>query len=232
MTTSELQGIPKRLGPRGGNPATARHPAPAHRPILRLLPRSVDPLGHTRPHARGAGQRDRVHAPLHRPSRPASELRSLRAGRCPGGSPARAGACVSHGPLRRSRAGGIHPRRGRSGLAARRPGTPRGRLCRSFLSEDWEAAALALEQFLNAPDPDPLLPAPASDASPTATLAPREREVLTPVAAGRRNREIAEALNIAPATVTRHVSNLLAKTGLSNRTELATYAATHGLSGN
>jgi class 3 adenylate cyclase len=57
----------------------------------------------------------------------------------------------------------------------------------------------------------------------------REVEVLQQLAQGKSNAEIAEALVIAPATVARHVSNILNKTGLANRTEAAAYAATHGL---
>ncbi len=49
------------------------------------------------------------------------------------------------------------------------------------------------------------------------------------IAAGETNVEIAEALVISPATVTRHVSNILNKTNLSNRTELARYATEHDL---
>jgi DNA-binding CsgD family transcriptional regulator/pimeloyl-ACP methyl ester carboxylesterase len=60
-------------------------------------------------------------------------------------------------------------------------------------------------------------------------LTPRELEVLARVAIGRRNTEIAAQLTISPATVTRHISNIFNKTGLSNRTELAHYAAEHGL---
>jgi pimeloyl-ACP methyl ester carboxylesterase/DNA-binding CsgD family transcriptional regulator len=56
-------------------------------------------------------------------------------------------------------------------------------------------------------------------------LTGRELEVLRLVASGKRNVEIAETLVISPATVTRHVSNILKKTVLSNRTELARYAA-------
>ena len=67
---------------------------------------------------------------------------------------------------------------------------------------------------------------PADEALP---LSPREREVLRLIAAGRTNAAIAADLVIAPGTVARHVSNMLAKTGCSNRVELATYAARHGL---
>ena len=52
-------------------------------------------------------------------------------------------------------------------------------------------------------------------------LTPREREVARLVVAGASNPEIAEALFVARKTVERHVSNILAKTGARNRTELA-----------
>ncbi|MGH2774809.1 MAG: LuxR C-terminal-related transcriptional regulator [Actinomycetota bacterium] len=53
------------------------------------------------------------------------------------------------------------------------------------------------------------------------SLSPREREVARLVVAGASNPEIAEALFIARKTVERHVSNILAKSGARNRTELA-----------
>ena len=60
-------------------------------------------------------------------------------------------------------------------------------------------------------------------------LSSRELEVLRLVASGKRNHEIAAELVISPATVTRHVSNIFDKTGLSNRTQLAIYALHRGL---
>jgi DNA-binding CsgD family transcriptional regulator len=101
-----------------------------------------------------------------------------------------------------------------------------------FLSDDWETAAIALEQFLDAPDPDSLPPSAAQIRAAQTLLTPRERDVLRLVVAGQRNRDIVTALNIAPPTVARHVSNLLHKTGCSNRTELARYAADHALTRN
>ena len=53
--------------------------------------------------------------------------------------------------------------------------------------------------------------------------------MLALVAAGKSNADIAEELVISPNTVVRHVSNILAKTGSSNRTEAAVYAARQGL---
>jgi DNA-binding CsgD family transcriptional regulator len=52
-------------------------------------------------------------------------------------------------------------------------------------------------------------------------LTPREREVLTLVAEGRTNRQIAEALFISDKTASVHVSNILAKLGVANRAEAA-----------
>ena len=60
-------------------------------------------------------------------------------------------------------------------------------------------------------------------------LSAREVEVLALLAAGRTNAAIAEALVVSPVTVKRHVSNILNKTALANRTELAAYATEHGL---
>lgn len=57
----------------------------------------------------------------------------------------------------------------------------------------------------------------------------RELEVLGLLARGLRDREIAERLVISPHTVHRHVSNILAKTGLPSRTAAAAYAVRLGL---
>jgi DNA-binding CsgD family transcriptional regulator len=60
-------------------------------------------------------------------------------------------------------------------------------------------------------------------------LTPREAEVLALVAAGRSNRQIAQALFISPKTVSVHVSNLLAKLGVAGRVEAAAIAHRLGL---
>jgi two-component system response regulator NreC len=64
---------------------------------------------------------------------------------------------------------------------------------------------------------------------PIAALTPRELEVLTCVAEGQTNREIAESLVISPKTVDRHRENIMAKLSLHNRSELVKFAIARGL---
>ncbi|QHY98335.1 Transcriptional regulatory protein LiaR [Streptomyces sp. S4.7] len=70
-------------------------------------------------------------------------------------------------------------------------------------------------------------PAPETDAVSSLGLTPREQDVLRRVADGLSNRQIAEELYISPKTASVHVSNILAKLGVSGRTEAA--AMTHRL---
>ena len=60
-------------------------------------------------------------------------------------------------------------------------------------------------------------------------LTEREVEVLRLIAAGKTDRDIAEALVIGVRTVSTHVGNILNKVGAANRTEAATYANKLGL---
>jgi DNA-binding NarL/FixJ family response regulator len=55
-------------------------------------------------------------------------------------------------------------------------------------------------------------------------LTPTELKVVQFVARGMANREIADELNVSQRTIESHVSNMLGKTGLHNRTELARWA--------
>ena len=60
-------------------------------------------------------------------------------------------------------------------------------------------------------------------------LTDREREVLVQIALGRSNREIARALIVSEKTIKTHVSNILMKLGLADRTQAALHAVRHGL---
>jgi len=63
----------------------------------------------------------------------------------------------------------------------------------------------------------------------TADLTPREREVLVLIAGGRSNKRIALELGVAEKTVKTHVGHVLAKLGVSDRTQAALWAVRHGL---
>jgi DNA-binding CsgD family transcriptional regulator len=70
---------------------------------------------------------------------------------------------------------------------------------------------------------------PSADDGPLETLSQREREVLTLVAVGMSNREIAERLVISEHTVHRHMTSILRKLALPSRAAAASLAARHGL---
>jgi len=65
---------------------------------------------------------------------------------------------------------------------------------------------------------------PASPGAGLDALTSREREVLAELTHGRSNREIARALRIAEKTVKTHVSSVLAKLGVQDRTQAALLA--------
>ena len=65
--------------------------------------------------------------------------------------------------------------------------------------------------------------------SPRSHLSPRELAVLRLVVGGKRNKEIATALDITEGTVKIHVSNILVKLGVSDRTEAVTAALQRGI---
>jgi DNA-binding NarL/FixJ family response regulator len=71
--------------------------------------------------------------------------------------------------------------------------------------------------------------AEAEAARSPAVLSRREREVVILVARGLSNRQVAGELSISPATVERHVANVLAKLGFHSRAQIAAWAVAHDL---
>jgi DNA-binding NarL/FixJ family response regulator len=74
---------------------------------------------------------------------------------------------------------------------------------------------------------------PGPDARPARPLpdglTAREAEVLSLIAAGRTNAQIAAALVISPSTVKTHINNIFAKAGISDRAQAVHYAYQHEL---
>jgi DNA-binding NarL/FixJ family response regulator len=69
---------------------------------------------------------------------------------------------------------------------------------------------------------------PAASPGPD-RLTPRELDVLRLIAAGMSNKEIAVRLSVTVATVKTHLEHILQKLQVSDRTQAAVYAVTHGL---
>ena len=60
-------------------------------------------------------------------------------------------------------------------------------------------------------------------------LTQREQEILVMLTEGKTNKEIAKQLSLSEGTVRFHVSNILSKLGVNNRTEAASMAIQQGL---
>jgi two-component system, NarL family, response regulator LiaR len=69
----------------------------------------------------------------------------------------------------------------------------------------------------------------AESINPFSELTDREMEVLRHIAAGKNNHEISEVLVISEKTVKTHITNILAKLHLSDRTQAAVYAWQEGI---
>ena len=84
-----------------------------------------------------------------------------------------------------------------------------------------------LEEVLDSPKPTAFTP----DSTPSGigSLTQREREVLTTIAKGYRNKQIAQELGISEVTVRHHLTAIFSKLKVSDRLELLIYAHSHGL---
>jgi NarL family two-component system response regulator LiaR len=90
-------------------------------------------------------------------------------------------------------------------------------------------AAYAGQPALSPEATKALIRAKIGPAMPGSDLSARELEVLTLIAQGMNNDEIAELLAISPATVRHHVSACLQKLGAANRAQAAVLATKHHL---
>jgi DNA-binding NarL/FixJ family response regulator len=80
---------------------------------------------------------------------------------------------------------------------------------------DPEMTEKLFERLRSGPKSDPLL----------ARLSDQEREIVSHIAEGKTNKQIADDMFLAEKTVKNYVSNLLAKMGMSRRSEAAAYVA-------
>ena len=160
-----------------------------------------------------AGRRDRGDAPDPRTLAGHARSSSSRASptttpSCRPSAPAPPATCSRTSSRRSS------PRRSGPCTPARRCSRPRSRRCSSSSSRPRTARGR-----------------PRRGARERAHLTPRELEVLAELARGRANKAIAFELGVSERTVKTHVSNILGKLGLSDRTQAAVYAVEHGLVG-
>ena len=97
-----------------------------------------------------------------------------------------------------------------------------------FVSKDWSAADVA--RAVRMVGKGMTVFAPRSEPAP-ADLSPREREVLSLIARGATNKEIADDLFLSPHTVKDHTSSLYRKLDVRNRAEAVQRAERLGLTG-
>ena len=91
---------------------------------------------------------------------------------------------------------------------------------------DSHTTAAVMQQFSTALDPARASGAGGRDRNPLST---REREIVSLVAQGYKNKEMAEKMFISEQTVKNHLHNIFDKLGVSDRLELALYAIHRGL---
>ncbi len=84
-----------------------------------------------------------------------------------------------------------------------------------------------LDEVLEVPKPKAAVAEPPAQG--IGSLTQREREVLTTIAKGYRNKQIAQELGISEVTVRHHLTAIFSKLGVSDRLELLIFAHSHGL---
>jgi DNA-binding CsgD family transcriptional regulator len=90
---------------------------------------------------------------------------------------------------------------------------------------DDAAVAFALDASTDA-SPDTVAGIPQEAAEPPpGSLTARELQIVALIVGGRSNKAIAQELFISPATVARHVANIMTKLGFKSRTQIAVWGA-------
>jgi len=113
-----------------------------------------------------------------------------------------------------------------SGAGRISPAAARAAGASGFVSKDWGAPDVLKAIRMVGLGMDVFEPAPPTPAS---SLSDREREVVTLIASGSTNREIAEELYLSPHTVKEYTSGLYRKLGVRNRAEAVRRAQRLGL---
>jgi DNA-binding NarL/FixJ family response regulator len=100
-----------------------------------------------------------------------------------------------------------------------------------FEAEQEKGRSLSMEQAieyaLNLPFGPPRLPQKGLE--PSQELTEREREVVTLIARGLSNGEIADELVLSKRTVEHHIANILSGLGFTNRVQIVRWAMENGL---
>ncbi len=113
-----------------------------------------------------------------------------------------------------------------SGAGSIAPAAARAAGASGFVSKDFSAADIVRAVRMVALGQEVFAPASKTDAE---TLTSREREVVTLIASGATNAEIAKQLYLSPHTVKEHASTIYRKLGVRNRAEAVTAAQRRGL---
>jgi DNA-binding NarL/FixJ family response regulator len=113
-----------------------------------------------------------------------------------------------------------------SGAGRISPAAARAAGASGFVSKDWGAPDVLKAIRMVGLGMDVFEPAPPA---PDATLSDREREVVSLIASGSTNREIADELFLSPHTVKEYTSGVYRKLGVRNRAEAVKRAQSLGL---
>jgi DNA-binding NarL/FixJ family response regulator len=118
-----------------------------------------------------------------------------------------------------------------AGLAAPPPAPPRSASVPAVVpaSASGPSASGPSASGPSASGPSPSGPSPSVRTGPAGTLTEREVHVLRLIAGGSTNREIAARLYLSEGTVKNHISRILGRLQLRDRTQAALYARDHGL---